>query len=59
LQSGHVRRFFYIDTQLSVSTAATGDSSSQAVVFPSAMSLLVQIQAGARNRIYPPLLTIQ
>jgi hypothetical protein len=54
-----VRRFFYIDTQLSISTAATGDSSSQAVVYPSAMSLLVQIQPGARNRIYPPLLTIQ
>uniref|UniRef100_A0A383WB01 Meckelin n=1 Tax=Tetradesmus obliquus TaxID=3088 RepID=A0A383WB01_TETOB len=58
-QSGHVRRFFYIDTQLSISTAATGASSSQAVVYPSAMSLLVQIQPGARNRIYPPLLTIQ
>lgn len=59
LQTGHVRRFFYIDTQLSTSTAATQDGSSQAVVFPSTMSLLVQIQPNYRNKIYPPVLTIE
>lgn len=58
LQTGHVRRFFYIDTQLSASAAADAGSS-QAVVFPSSMSLLIQIQPNARNMIFPPLLTLE
>jgi hypothetical protein len=59
LQVGHVRRFFFIDTLLSRSTATGSDAATQAVVFPSQMSLLVQIQPDARNKIRPPLLTLK
>jgi len=58
-QAGHVRRFFFIDTQLSRSTASGSDAGTQAVVYPSQMSLLLQIQPDARNRIRPPLLTLK
>jgi hypothetical protein len=54
-----VRRFFFIDTLLSKSTATGSDAATQAVVFPSQMSLLIQIQADARNKIRPPLLTFK
>jgi hypothetical protein len=56
---GHVRRFFYIDTMLSRSSASSSDGAPQAVVFPSQMSLLVTIQPDQRNRIRPPLLTLK
>jgi hypothetical protein len=59
MQVGHVRRFFFIDNTLSRSTATGSDGAAQAVVFPSQMSLLVQIQADARSRLLPPVLTIK
>lgn len=59
MQAGHVRRFFFIDTLLATSAADPGAASgSRAVVFPSSMSLVVTIRPDARNRIYPPCLTI-
>lgn len=59
VQVGHVRRFFFIDTLLSKSTATGSDGTPQAIVFPSQMNLLVQIQPDARNKIRPPLLTLK
>jgi hypothetical protein len=68
-QAGHVRRFFFADTLLGTSSSSSaasagGDgglsiSSSAAVVFASQLSLVVQIQPGARNRIRPPLMTLK
>jgi hypothetical protein len=54
-----VRRFFFIDSSLSRSTATGNDGAVQAVVFPSQMSLLIQIQPDQRNKIRPPLLTLK
>jgi hypothetical protein len=58
-QVGHVRRFFFIDNSLSVSTApAAAGLGPMAILYPSSLSISITIQPSARNKIYPPLVTI-
>lgn len=54
-----MRRFFFIDNSLSVSTApAAAGLGPMAILYPSSLSISITIQPSARNKIYPPLVTI-
>jgi hypothetical protein len=67
-QVGHVRRFFYIDASLGKGTIKSSSASSsssgstaavQAVQYPSAMKLSITLRGDAKDRIYPPVLTLR